>query len=455
MSVADTEGSDSAGLEWLERHPHVQFVTLAAHDLNGVLRGKRLPRSLVAKALAGEIKMPLALLGVDIWGRDVVGSGQVFETGDQDGYCIPTERGILSVAEEEAEALLLVSLSTGNGQPYAADPRNALASVVAGFAAKGMTPVCATELEFYLFDPERSSAEMAAAARSGGRGRTSAIYAVSELETFEPFLHDVYQACHQFEIPAESALAESGTGQFEINFRHVADAVRAADDALCFKYLVKRVARKHGLGATFMAKPFGEDSGSGLHIHFSLVDQEGVNLFDEGKRTGSPLLRQAIAGMLQFMPESTLLFAPHFNSYRRLRSETHAPISIAWGYENRTAAVRVPEGPGSARRIEHRVAGADANPYLVMAAVLGAALRGIEQQMEAPPPITGSAYDLDLAQLPTSWTGAMQHFQTGRFASDLFGPLLPRMYAACKKQEFESFADIVSPLEYDLYLDRV
>ena len=455
MSAADTEAGVSASLQWLEKHPKVQFVTLAAHDLNGVLRGKRLPRSMVGRALAGEIKMPLALLGVDIWGRDVVGSGQVFDTGDQDGYCIPTERGILSSAEDEAEALLLASLFGSDGQPYAADPRNALASVVADFAAKGITPVCATELEFYLFDPERSADAMTAAAQSGGRGRTSAIYAVSELEAFESFLHDVYRACDHFQIPAESALAESGTGQFEINFRHVADAVRAADDALCFKYLVKRIARKHGLGATFMAKPFGEDSGSGLHIHFSLVDGDGANLFDDGKRTGSPLLRHAIAGMLKFLPESTLLFAPHFNSYRRLRSETHAPISIAWGYENRTAAVRVPDGPGTARRIEHRVAGADANPYLVMAAVLGAALRGIEQQLEAPEPIAGSAYELDLAELPTSWSAAMQQFQVGSFATDLFGALLPRMYAACKKQEFESFADVVSPLEYDLYLDRV
>nr|WP_255536311.1 glutamine synthetase family protein [Pacificimonas pallii] len=395
-------------------------------------------------------------MGVDICGTDVVGSGQVFETGDKDGICVPTGRQPVPIASDHGDsALILASLHTDLETPYAADPRNALKSVLDRYAKAGLTPVCASELEFFVYDLDASSSEMAVAPQVGGRGQTSAIYAVSELDEFGPFLTDLYAACEKAGIPAESAIAESGCGQFEVNFHHVRDALRAADDAQLFKHLAKLTARKHGFGATFMAKPFGEDSGSGLHIHFSLLDSEGVNVFDDGTPQGSKTLLSAVAGLLAAMPDHTAIFAPHYNSFRRLRAETHAPISIAWAYENRTAAIRIPDSQNADRRIEHRVAGADANPYLVLAAVLGAALVGIETQMEPPAPLEGSSYDQQLPAIPTNWQAALQHFRESELNRRIFGELLCTMYLACKEQELEVLANQVSPIEYDLYLDRV
>src|SRR5262249_30020903 len=162
--------------------------------------------------------------------------------------------------------------------------------------------------------------------------------------------------------------------------------------------VVRGLARKHGFAATFMAKPYGDRSGSGFHVHFSLIDENGVNVFDNGTDEGAPILRNAVAGMLETMAQLALTFAPHENSFRRLVPGAHAPSSIAWGYENRTVAIRIPGGSPKARRIEHRVAGADANPYLVLASILGGALLGIERQLQPAGPITGDAYAIDLPQ---------------------------------------------------------
>ena len=184
------------------------------------------------------------------------------------------------------------------------------------------------------------------------------------------FLSDIYKACELQNIPADAAISENGCGQFEINLLHVDDPLKAGDDAIFFKRIVKSVARKHGMIASFMAKPYGEESGSGLHVHFSLLDSDGNNVFDDNGESGTDLLKYAVNGLISAMPESMLIFAPHYNSYRRLTPGTHAPTSAGWGYENRTAAIRIPGGDSKARRIEHRVAGADANPYLVLASIL-------------------------------------------------------------------------------------
>ena len=197
------------------------------------------------------------------------------------------------------------------------------------------------------------------------------------MDDFDVFLEDVYQSCEKQNIKITCTSSEDGIAQFEINFAHGKDCLKIADDTLLFKRLVRGIAQKHSLAATFMAKPHGQWSGSGCHVHFSLLDEKGQNLFDNtsgvGNNISSPTLQNAVAGLLEAMPESTLLFAPHLNSYRRLATEQDSPSVVAWGHDNRTTAIRIPT---SGNRIEHRVAGADSNPYLVLAAILGAALGG-------------------------------------------------------------------------------
>lgn len=441
---------------WFNDHPEITHFDVGVVDLNGVIRGKRLPASMAAKAATGGIRMPLSSIGVDIWGRDSMASGQVLETGDRDGACPPTQRGVVPVDWlEKPTAFLPLWMSRDDGKLYEADPRAALARVANQYTDRGLSAVCAVELEFYLVDHERNETGLAQPAVIGRRLDANAVYSVDDLHRADAFLNDLYASCRAMNVPADAAISENGCGQFEVNLVHSADVLKAADDAQLFKFITKGVARKHGFAATFMSKPYGEESGSGLHVHVSVVNSDGANIFDDGSEKGADAMRHAIGGLLQALPEQMLIFAPHANSYRRLRPGTHAPINLAWGYENRTAAIRVPSGDNNARRVEHRVAGADANPYLVLASILGAMIRGMDSKSSAPTPVVGNAYATAGESLPTTWRDAIERFERSHLAADLFGELLKRMYVAAKWQEFERFAGKVSRFELDSYLETV
>ncbi len=237
---------------------------------------------------------------------------------------------------------------------------------------------------------------------------------------------------------------------------HCDDALRAADDAWLFKMLVKGLARRHGFAASFMAKPYPEYSGSGLHTHFSLVDNDGRNVFDSGGPKGTAVLRQAVAGCLNAMADSTLLFAPHQNSYERLVPGKHAPTAVCWGYENRTAAIRIPAGNPAARRIEHRVAGGDVNPYLMLAGILGAALDGIENEMEPPSPIVGNAYAMEgLPQIAPSWEAAIDALEGSSIVPRFIHPELIKNLISTKRQELHYLNELSEAEKVELYLDTV
>ncbi|PTM96198.1 glutamine synthetase family protein [Mycoplana dimorpha] len=448
--------TNSAGNDWLINAESVESIQAVVCDLNGILRGKRVPVGQAKKVLEGGIRMPLSIVGVDVWGEDIVNSSQVFTSGDQDGVCSPTGRGALPVGWTlKPSAVVPLWLFKEDGEPFLADPRQALAHIVRQYHELGLRPVVASEMEFYLIDPEPDHAEPPISPYTGKRLDSDAILSIDELDDFGQFFSDVYAECERQNVPADSAVAENGIGQFEINLVHSDDPLKAADDALFFKRIIKGVARKHGFAATFMAKPYGLRSGSGMHVHFSLVDEAGRNVFDDGTEQGSDILRHAVAGLTRGMAETTLLFAPHYNSYRRLRPDTHAPTSITWGYENRTAAIRIPGGNPAARRIEHRVAGADANPYLVMAGILGAALMGIRNKWEPPPPVVGSAYQMKAPRIPSEWGSAVSAFENGSIVSEIFDPDFRSMLIACKRQEIAGFAEQVTDFEFSAYLEIV
>ncbi|MGH1330664.1 MAG: glutamine synthetase family protein [Paracoccaceae bacterium] len=441
---------------WLQEHPEIETVFACVCDLNGTMRGKRLPIEKAKAILDGGLRMPLSILSMDVWGEDIENNELVFETGDSDGICEHTGRPIVLVNwTSQPSALAMFWMHTDDGAPFVGDPRHALANVVARYKALGLTPVVATELEFYLCDPSEERPMPPRSPVTGKRLDSDGALSLDELQHFDSFLNDVYQACQEQGIPADAAISENGAGQFEINMMHVADPLQAADDAVLFKRLVRGIARKHGLAATFMAKPYGERSGSGFHVHFSLVDENGANVFDNGGEEGTPLMLNAVAGLLETMQENTLTFAPHENSYRRLLPGAHAPTSVAWGYENRTAAIRIPGGNHKARRIEHRVAGADANPYLVVASILGGALIGIEENLQPAAPIEGDAYSLKLDNLPLDWATAIQAFNRGHHVQTIFSKRLQTMLVECKTQELKRFARHVTDFEYHSYLEIV
>ncbi|MCF6301625.1 MAG: glutamine synthetase family protein [Devosiaceae bacterium] len=441
---------------WLDTHPELDSVRVVVCDLNGVLRGKRLPIEKLPKIFANEVRLPLSVVDVDIWGEDIAGSKLVFETGDADGIGMHTGRGILPVTwGEKPSAMVPVWLALEDGSSFCSDPRRALDFIVQKFSKLGLTPVVATELEFYLVDPANNRPIPPKSPVTGKRLNADGVLSLDELEHFDGFISDVFEACKLQNIPADAAISENGAGQFEINMMHVADPLRAADDAVFFKRLVRGIARKHGFGATFMAKPYAKRAGNGFHVHFSLLDKKGNNVFDDGTNKGSDVLQNAVAGLLHTMFDATLTFAPHQNSFRRLSPGSHAPTAIGWGYENRTTAIRIPGGPNIARRIEHRVAGADANPYLVLASILGGALIGIQQQLKPNQPVSGDAYSSDLAHLPADWVSAIEAFENSPLMGEIYSSQLRTLYTGCKKQELKKFLAHITDFEYDSYLETV
>ena len=444
-------------MDWLREHPEVKTIRVAAADLNGVARGKRIPARFADKLLTEGTKFPYSVLNMDIWGEDVENSPLVFEAGDPDGLLMPTERGFMPMPWLDAPTgLLPLWMFHPDGRPYDGDPRQALARVVERYKAAGLTAVVATELEFFLIDDSKAGLlQVPPSPRSGKRRTGAETLSLRALDAFDKFFTDLYDSCEAMDIPADTAISEAAPGQFEINLMHQPDPLKAADDAWLFKLLVKGLARRYGFAGSFMAKPYELFNGNGMHMHFSVLDQNGDNIFDDGTDAGSERLRHAVAGCLRAMPGSTLLFAPHENSYDRLVPNAHAPTGIGWAYENRTSAIRIPSSGPKARRIEHRTAGGDVNPYLTTAAILGAALNGLQDRLDCPPPISGNAYDHALDQLPASWGAAIDAFERCPEIKRILPQHLIDNLVMTKRQELHYMAELSDEETVELYLDTV
>mgnify|MGYP000044169799 CR=1 FL=1 len=434
----------------------LKTIRVAACDVNGLMRGKRMPATQMDKLTQGAARLPLSALNVDIWGRDIENSPLVFETGDADGVLKPTGRGPVPMPWlDTPSALVPMMLETEDGAPFLGDPRQVLVQVLQGYGDRGWTVMAATEMEFTLVDDSGAKIAPPAHPQTGRKLAQQSVLSVEELDAFDAFFTDLYAGAEEMGIPAQSAISEGGLGQFEINLNHQ-NALRAADDAWLFKALVKGLARKHGMAATFMAKPYADDAGNGMHVHFSVVDAQGNNIFDDGSDSGSDLLRHAVAGCLAAMPASTLIFAPHGNSYSRLVPGAHAPTGAAWAYENRTAAIRIPGGAPAARRIEHRTAGGDVTPYLMLSVVLGAALLGMNDKMVPPAPSSGNIYDLpDLPQLAPDWESAISEFEQSPLMARILPDLMIRNLVMTKRQELAGFAALPAEEHWLSWLDAV
>lgn len=441
---------------WLHANPGIHSVRVAACDLNAQARGKRVPRRFAHKLEREGTRFPFSIMNLDIWGEDIENSPLVFDSGDVDGILRPTERGFVPMSWlATPTALLPVWMFHEDGRPFAGDPRHALAAVLARYARRGLTPVVATEMEFYLIDDSTRQLRVPASPRSGKRRPGAETLSMRALDAFDRFFTELYDACEAMDIPANTAISEAGIGQFEIDLAHGSDALKAADDAWLFKLLIQGQARRHGFAASFMAKPYPDYAGNGMHVHFSVLDERGQNLFDDGTPEGSAAMRHAVAGLLAAAPASTLVFAPHGNSYDRLVPDAHAPTGLCWAYENRTAAIRIPASAPSARRIEHRISGGDANPYLLLATILGAALCGIEDRMRPPEPIRGNAYRRDLPRIPLDWSAAVDRFASDPWTRRLLPPPLIENMTLTKRQELRDIEELSPEERVDLYLDTV
>lgn len=437
------------------RHPEIETADVYVSDLNGVARGKLVPVGMLDKLAQGGMRMPVSTLGLDIFGNDVAEAGIAIERGDPDGVLLPVAQTLAPMpwpARPAAQVQCMMSDACGTGI-CGYDPRGVLARVTERARGMGLHPVMALELEFYLIDPDQPAPPVNPAA--GGRLERSQIYDMEVMRAFEPVIDGITRAAVALGAPAETAICEFGAGQFEMNLGHVAGALEAADHMVALKRAIRGVARANGLDASFMPKPFGEMAGSGMHIHLSLVDGEGRNLFDGGTGEANPLLRNALGGLRDAMADCLLIFAPHHNSYRRFMPGSYAPMVAAWGYDNRGAALRVPETCGKGARVEHRVSGSDANPYLLAAAVLAGALDGIARGAEPGAPVASEAGPDDGAALPLSWAMAERAFAESGFVAEWLGAEFRHVFAAVKRQERGTLLARVPDVEHAAYLRTV
>ncbi|PCH48397.1 MAG: glutamine synthetase, partial [Hyphomicrobiales bacterium] len=266
-----------------------QLTTLrvAACDLNGQMRGKRVPVAYIEKLNKGAVRLPLSVLNVDVWGSDIVDSPLVFASGDSDGVLRPTGRGPVPMPWlDHASALVPMQMYTDLGAPFAGDPRHALRAVLDRYNARGWQVIAATEMEFTLVDASGETPTPPKNPITGRALNTESILSLDELDAFDRFFTELYQCCADMGIPAQTATTEGGVGQFEMTLLHQ-DAMRAADDAWLFKILTRGLARKHGMAATFMAKPYADDAGNGMHVHFSVLNSDRQNVFSNGGSEGS------------------------------------------------------------------------------------------------------------------------------------------------------------------------
>jgi glutamine synthetase len=430
-------------------------IQVAVADLNGILRGKILLSKNAKKLKNKSIRLPLSALNVDLLGEDIENSPLVFESGDTDGYISSTGREPFRFKWlENAPLFYPCWMFTDNDENFLGDARHTLNKTLNGYKEKGWTVTAATEMEFYLVNARNDSLKPPINPKTNNQLICADVLSTQDLNDFEVILSEIQEACLEAGIDFESITSESGCGQFEVTLKH-RNALLAADDALFLKIITKGVAIKHGLTATFMAKPYLDQPGNGMHVHFSILDNNGKNIFSNGGNSGSKFLKNAIGGCISTMKASTLIFAPFENSYERLTPKAHAPTGVSWAYENRTAAIRIPMGSPSSKRIEHRVAGGDANPYLLFTAILGAALKGIEDQMDAPKPIQGDAYSLNLPQLAKNWITAIELFENDDAIKNIFPESLVVNLVLTKKQEFKQLDKITSADKWKYYINSI
>ena len=446
---------------FLAAHPEIEAFDIVLHDSNGIGRGKIIRRHELESIYKGGRHMPISILGLDICGEDVHETGLIWDQGDGDLRAWPIPGTLVPLhGTNPARGEVLMSLYTLEGAPMTSDPRHALQAQVDALAQDGLFPAGAFELEFFLLANERDAdgrVRPAAAVLDGRKSDKTEVYSVDHLHGMEPLFSEIYAGAAKAGIRAETVISEYAPGQYELTLDYRKNVMQAADDLVRLKRIVRLTARRFGVTACFMAKPIEKYAGSGMHFHVSLQDAKGRNVFaeaEEGKWNAEVL--HALGGMRATMAESMLVFAPHANSWRRFANQSYAPVSTNWVVTDRSDALRVPAGALAERRIEHRPAGVDANPYLVAATVLAALRHGLNHKIDPGPETTGNGYeDAAGTNMPRDWRSAIEAAKASAFLKDALGEDMHRTFCAVKAAEYARVARTIADVDYDLYLHNV
>ena len=463
MTLTSPSGSTLAEAEaFLAAHPEIEAFDIVLHYANGIGRGKIIRRHELLGMFKSGRHLPISILGLDICGEDVHETGLIWDEGDGDRRAWPIPGTLRPIhASNPARGEVLMCVYELDGTPMSSDPRHALQRQVDAMAADGLHPAGAFELEFFLLANERGPDGKMVPARDvldGRRNSKTDVYSVDQLHGMLPLFNDVYADAKLAGIKAETLISEFAPGQYELTLHYRENVMQAADDLLRLKRIVRMHARLHGVTACFMAKPNEDYAGSGMHFHVSLQDDAGKNVFIEAvEGQYSDTILHALGGLRATMAESMLIFAPHANSWRRFASNSYAPVSPTWGVNNRSVALRIPAGDLRARRIEHRPAGVDANPYLVAATVLAGIRLGMADKIDPGPETKGNGYEggEDAPAIPVDWRSAIEAAKASDFLKSALGEDLRRTFTAVKSAEYARVMRTVSEVDFDLYLHTV
>ncbi|RFQ18651.1 glutamine synthetase [Pseudomonas sp. ATCC 13867] len=424
-------------------------------DLTGIARGKIAP---TAKFLNEKgMRLPESVLLQTVTGDYVEDDiyYDLLDPADIDMVCRPDENAVFLVPWAiEPTAMVIHDTYDKLGNPIELSPRNVLKRVLKLYADKGWKPIVAPEMEFYLTkrsdDPDYPL--QAPVGRSGRQETGRQSFSIDAANEFDPLFEDMYDWCELQGLDLDTLIHEEGTAQMEINFRH-GDALDLADQIVVFKRTMREAALKHNVAATFMAKPMTGEPGSAMHLHQSIVDiKTGKNIFSNADGSMSELFLHHVGGLQKLIPEALPLFAPNVNSFRRFLPDTSAPVNVEWGEENRTVGLRVPDSTPDNRRVENRLAGADANPYLALAASLLCGYIGMVEGFKPSAQVKGRGYERRNLRLPLTIEAALECMEGSKTLEKYLGDKFIRGYVAVKRAEHENFKRVISSWEREFLL---
>ncbi|MDX2299812.1 MAG: glutamine synthetase family protein [Xanthomonadaceae bacterium] len=448
----EQEAQESSLKRWLKER-RITEVECLVPDMTGNARGKIIPAPKFSHDYG--TRLPEGIFVTTVTGDFPDEYDELVSPSDSDMYLRPDPDTVRMVPwATDPTAQVIHDCYTRDGRPHELAPRNVLRRVLSMYEGLGIAPIVAPEVEFFLVqrntDPDLPL--QPPAGRSGRPETARQSYSIDAVNEFDPILDLMYDFCDAMELDVDTLIHESGAAQLEINFQH-ADPLSRADQVFLFKRAMREAAMRHGIYATFLAKPMSNEPGSAMHIHQSLVDAEsGTNLF-MGDKPGqhSEMFMHYLGGLQKYIPMAMALLAPNVNSYRRLATGEVAPINVQWGYDNRTCGLRVPMDTPENTRVESRFAGSDANPYLAMAATLACGYLGIKEKLLPTEPLTISAKTLG-QDLPRSLEESLEWLRDADALHEVLGARFVRAYAAVKNREYQTFLRVISSWEREFLL---
>ncbi|MGI9510284.1 MAG: glutamine synthetase family protein [Geminicoccaceae bacterium] len=444
-TMSDIPTTPEALTAWIEAH-RIDEVECILPDQAGVAKGKVMPAEKFAK-------FNPVFLPITVFLQCITGS---YAEIDEDW--LSTEYDLLLKPDlntarlvpwtKEPSLQIIHDMFERDGTPVGMAPRNVLRRVIELYRQEGWQPVIAPEMEFYLTKPNTDSDYPVEppVGRSGRQGIGRQAYSISAVDEFEELIEDIYGYADAQRIDIDTIIHEAGAAQLEFNFEH-GDPLLLADQVFVFKRTIREAAQRHGIYATFMAKPMEDEPGSAMHIHQSVIDaKSGTNIFSDPEGEPTPAFHGFIGGQQGYLRQATCMLAHYVNSYRRLVPDKAAPINLAWGMDNRSAGLRIPTSAPNARRVENRVVGADANPYLAIAASLACGYLGMKEGLKPTAPTSESAYE-QRHDLPRDLREALETFEACKPVRDVLGEEFSRIYLTIKRHELQEFMRVVSPWE--------